>query len=452
MIDKIPPQAIQFEEAIIGALLIESSISEKVNNIIPEYFYKESNQIIFNAIQDLYRTGSPIDIITVPDKLKKMEKFDKIGGFNYIMGITNKINSSAHFDYHLAIVIQKYLQREIIRKCSDMITLAFSEDDVLTECEAELIELQNTLIDSTIGDISGQVINDILKESQDIAARKMIDRRDGKEIGIPVPIGVLYDILGGWQNGDLIYLAGRPSMGKTAVAIKFAKHAAKKGHKTIFFSLEMNNIPIADRAALGEVDINPEDWRNGRISDDDLNKYDRVRELFKDYDLKVYDKSSIRPEHVRAVCKKERPEIIFIDYIGLMKPNLGEKYQNRNLELGHISHELKAIAKDFNIPVIALSQLNRALDNRGSKVPNLSDLRDSGELEQDADIVIFPHRPYYYSKQDEDKGIIQFVVAKHRNGRTGIVEGSHNKYMNDFFDKRDDDFMNNDDLSSNEAF
>jgi replicative DNA helicase len=447
MFEKIPPQAIQFEEAILGALLVESSKSEKVSSILPEYFYKESHKLIFEAIQSLYRSSEPIDIITVPDKLMKLGTFDQVGGYMYVNELANKVNSGAHFDYHLAIVIQKYLQREAIRYSSEIIELSFSEDDILEEVETKLMEIQNLLINSTLGEITGSGIQEIMSQSKEIAIKKMTDRKEGKEIGISIPIGVLHQILGGWQQGDLVYLAGRPSMGKTAVAIKFAKHAAKKGAKTVFFSLEMNNIPIVDRAALGEVDIDPEDWKNGNITQEDLDKYDRVRDIFKEWHFKIYDKSSIRPEHIRAICKKDKPDIIFIDYIGLMKPNAGERFQNRNLEMGSISHELKAIVKDFNIPVICLSQLSRASDS----VPSLTHLRDSGELEQDADVVIFPHRPYYYSKQEEDKGIIEFHVAKHRNGRTGMVEGSHNKYMNDFFDKRDEELpiMNNDDLQTN---
>lgn len=433
---KIPPQAIELEEIVIGAYLIEPELKDKIHEASPEIFYKEANQKIYNLIKDLYNDRKPIDILTVTQRAKEKGVLEEIGGAAYITALTSNIASAAHFDYHLTIVKQKFIQREIIRVSSSIQAKAFNDEpETIEDCEAELSDLITFLTDQTVGDITGQTISKITEDSINNAARRMIDKREGNEVGISIPIGRLQDILGGWQKSDLVLIAARPSMGKTAVAVKFAKHTAKRGYKTLFFSLEMPKVQLNDRAVLGETDIDPTEWRNGDIDEEDIEKVEAIKKMVEKWPFIIYDKAQMKPEQIRAICKKEKPDIIFIDYLQLMKTNAGRKYENRNLEIGSISEDLKAIAKDFDIPVVTLSQLSREVEKRGSKIPQLSDLRDSGSLEQDADVVIFPYRPFRYSEDPEDEGIIQFVIAKHRNGEIGTIEARHNQYMNDFYDK-----------------
>lgn len=431
----MPPQAVDLEEVLIGSLLLESDLWDKIQDVDAEYFYKESHQVIFKSIAQLYTDKEPIDLMTVTNRLRSNGELDNIGGPVFLTSLMSSVVSGSHFDYHLHIIKQKYIQREIITITHEINRLAYSDDtESITECEKKITTLQNFLIDQTVGDIDGESIHNLTIKSINAAQDRISIKNQGEEVGIPIPIGRLQDILGGWQRTDLVLIAARPSMGKTAVAIKFAKYAAKRGYKSLIFSLEMSKISLTDRAVLGETDINPEDWRNGNISSSELDKIDAVRDKIKSWPLIIYDKSGLRPEQIYSICKKERPDIIFIDYIQLMKKNKGEKFDRKDLEIGHLSSEMKSIAKEFTIPVIALSQLNRSLEVRASKVPTLGDLRESGNLEQDADIVIFPYRPYVYTGEKTDKGKIEFIIAKHRNGRTGAVDAGHNNYMNDFFD------------------
>lgn len=434
----MPPQAVDLEEIILGSILIENDLWDKINQIIPEIFYKEANQIIFKSIQSLYSRKEAIDIMTVTEQLKKSGDLETIGGVARITELVSRIGSAAHFEYHLTIVIQKYILREIIRTTSEMSRAAYYDDDESIDiCENKLTELQNFIINNTIGEINGKTIYNLTKKSTELAEIRRINREEGKDVGVPIPLRVIQDVIGGWQKQDLVIIAARPSMGKTAVAIDFAKYTAKRGYKTLFFSLEMSAISLNDRAILAEAEINPEDWRNGDIDNEDIEKVNVVANQVKHWNLVIYEKSAMRPEEIHSVCKKEKPELIIIDYIQLMRPNRGEKFNgNKNNEVGHITSCLKGIAKDFDIPVLALSQLNRELERRGSKVPGMADLRDSGNIEQDADIIIFPHRPYRYSNEETDKNKIEFYIAKHRNGRTGKVEAMHNDYINKFFDEQ----------------
>lgn len=433
---KIPPQAIDLEEALIGALLIESTRHDLIPRMKPEMFYKESSQVIFKAIQHLYTSKKAIDILTVSERLMSTNELEQVGGATHIAELTDHVSSSAHAEYHYYIVVQKYILRRIIQVTSEVQMIAFQDDDQqIEECQRVLHQLDEDITSEIIGEINTRDIFSIADQSINNAIQRMTDLERGIVPGIPCGIGSLHTVTSGWQKQDLIYIAARPSMGKTAVAIHFAKHAAKKGYRVLFFSLEMSDVSIIDRAILGETDINPTYWKNGQIGQESIALFESVMNQTKTWSITVSDKSSIRPDQVHAIAKKESPDIIFIDYIQLMKPSPGSKYQNRNLELGSISHDLKAIAKDFNIPVVALSQLNRDIDHRGSKIPTLSDIRDSGELEQDADVVIFPYRPEVYSDDQQDKGVIQFIIAKHRNGETGIVDARHNRYMNNFFDE-----------------
>lgn len=442
---KIPPQAIELEELLLGTLMIESYLYDQIPEIKAEIFYKEANRQIFNAIQLLYDQKKPVDILTVTEKLKETKHIDECGGAIYVTSLTSKIASGSHFQYHKQIVIEKYILRLIIQKTSEIQNNCFADEfDQATELVNDLYKSVNSEIDI---EMSVDKFNDLVTESKDQATIKMNNREKGIKPGIPIPIGKLQDIIGGWQKGDLIYIAARPSMGKTAVSLKFAKHSAKNNFRTLFFSLEMTKISLTDRMILGETEICPDRWKNGELFEHDFQEIEIAQSKIRNWPLFIIDKSAIKTDHVRSICKKMKPDIIIIDYIQLMTANRNKKNDNRNIELGSISHDLKSIAKDFNIPVIAISQLNRNIDSRGSKIPTLSDLRDSGELEQDADLIIFPFRPFVYDENPENKGIIEYIIAKHRSGQTGVIKGRHNQYMNDFYDYETDknqEFNNND--------
>lgn len=417
--DKIPPQAIDIERAILGALLLDKECQDVIDNIKPEMFYDDKHVVIFQKIKALYDAKDSIDILTVSDGITSISP-------SYITQLTANIGSGSHIGEHFAILVQKYIQREILKRCYRLYEGQFEDKDIdetLSEL-SKLIEDVNSIIST------GSVIksyNQLIEESLSLLDSRIINRQKGIKPGIPIPFNDLQDTLGGWQKEDLIYIAARPGMGKSAVSIWMAKEAAKAGFKALFFSLEMSDVAIIDRAMLGETEIDPDSWKLGTVSDFDIQK---VNELKRDIDLYVVDKSAIRCTEINGICRKERPDIIFIDYIQLMTPE--RELGNRNLELGEISHRLKGIAKEFKIPVVAMAQLNRDVEKRGDKRPILSDLRDSGELEQDADIVIMLFRHGFYS--EDPNNLIELNVCKHRNGRTGRLFISHNRYMNNFKD------------------
>ena len=432
--EKIPPQAIEIESTLLGALLFDRDTHDLIDDIEEVIFYKNAHQTIFKAIKKLRVAKKPIDILTVTDELKTMGKLDEVGGAYYITALTSRIGSGFHVNEHYLIVLEKYIARKSILICSEMMKLAYSDCDI-EEIEEKINEMKSFFEAKTQQSNIGVLVSVVGKESMLKAKKRAADRQAGTMPGINTGFGKLQGMLGGWQPGDLIFLAARPSMGKTAIAIHFAKAAANRGNKVLFFSLEMNALSITDRFVLGNTIINPEAWRNGSITNFELALYEEENKKIKNSKMIIYDRSSLRPSEVSAICKREKPDIIIIDYIQLMKVNRGEKFQNRNLEVGSISHELKVIAKEYHIPVIALSQLSRSLDSRGVKVPTLSDLRDSGELEQDADLVIFPYRPYVYSNSFIDYGVMELIVAKHRNGRIGAIGIKHNEYINNFFEE-----------------
>lgn len=431
---KLPPQCIDIEQAILGTFLLERESWEFIRLVRDEMFYKESNKIIFESIVTLYNEKKPIDMLTITEDLKSNGKLEEVGGAVYLAELTKNISSAQHLDYHIHIFIQKYLQRVIISKSNDIMNDAYDDDCELDDLVGKIEQMFKSVLDEVDQDMTVFKFYDTVFQSRQLAEQRMIDLERGKLPGIHIPIGVLQDMIGGWQKGDLIYIAARPSMGKTAVAAHFAKFASKRGFKTVFFSLEMSKIALTDRMVLGETGIEPDRWRNGELSYSDFDLIDKKHVELSGWPLFINDKPSIRPEDVEMVCKRIRPDIIFLDYIQLMRSPRGRKYDNRNLELGEISHRLKAIAKEYEIPVICCSQLNRNIDSRGNKIPTLSDLRDSGELEQDADLIIFPYRPFVHTRDPNDIGKIEFYIAKHRNGKVGMAAARHNEFINDFYD------------------
>lgn len=438
-----PPQAVELEEVILGALMLEKDAYDKVEGILePNCFYKPAHQHIFSSIQDMHKRQSPIDILTVTQDLKARNKLEICGGPFYVGSLTSKVANAAHLNHHAKIVAQKFLQRELIRISSEMNHDAFDEtidvDDMISEGEKKLANLRDGLI---VGE-TAKVFKKCLGESYDEYVVKHSNYKQGLTSGVPTGFPGLDNILGGWQKSDLIIIGGRPSMGKTAVALFCARIAAMAGCPTAFFSLEMSSTQLTNRVVTS-YGVNPERLRDGNLFDWEFEKYN---ECIKDlYEIPLYidDKAGANIPYINRVCrklhKKGQLQLIIIDYIQLITNN--GRGKSREQEVSEISRAMKILAKDLNVPVILLSQLSRKLEERPAsmRVPLLSDLRESGAIEQDADVVLFPFRPSVYGiEEDTDGNIIsanegKIYIKKHRNGKLGDVAFKSNDTMSDFF-------------------
>jgi len=478
---KIPPQALDLEEAVLGAIMVEKDAIISILDVLkPESFYKESHQTIFKTVIELSTRLEPIDLLTVSEELRRKNQLEEIGGPVYLAQLTSKVGSAAHLEFHAKIIAQKYIQRELIRVSSDIQNRAFDDsidvDDLLDYSEMELFKVAEGNIKRET-----QQINSLVKQ-----ALKNIEeagkREDGLS-GVPSGFSDLDRMTSGWQKSDLVIVAARPSMGKTAFVLSMAKKMAVD-HKTpvAFFSLEMANLQLVNRLIVSESGIASEKIRNGRL---DPHEWTQLVVKIKDLtEAKIFidDTPALSIFEFRAKCRRLKAQhdvgIIVIDYLQLMTGPTETK-GNREQEVSTISRSLKAIAKELNVPIIALSQLNRSVETRGgNKRPQLSDLRESGAIEQDADVVIFIHRPEYYGfLEDEDgnslAGLAEIILSKHRNGAVGDIKLRFEKEMARFSDLDDVDYsdylnkanvnavspavtyksrMNEDGLSGNEGF
>ena len=433
---KIPPQALDLEEAVLGAIMLEKDAILTVLDILePASFYKEAHQTIYETAQALSQQEKPIDLLTVTEELRKAEKLESVGGAVYISQLTSRVGSAAHLEYHARIVAQKYIQRELIRVSSDIQERAFDEgsdvDDLLDFSERELLNIAE-------GHIKKETIklNNLVK-----AALEQIEeagKRKDSLSGVPSGFTRLDRLTSGWQKSDLIILAARPSMGKTAFVLSMARNMAVDHSRPVaFFSLEMSSIQLVNRLIIGETQLSSDKIRTGRLENYEWEQLEyKIKDLEK-APVYVDDTPAISIFEFRAKCRrlKQKYDIqaVVIDYLQLMT---GSKDSgSREQEVSNISRSLKSVAKELDIPVIALSQLNRSVEMRsGNKRPQLSDLRESGAIEQDADLVLFIHRPEYYGIDvDEEgnslKGVAEIIVAKHRNGPTGDI---HLKFIREF--------------------
>ena len=444
----VPPRAIEFEEAVLGALMIEKDAYSLVSEILkPQSFYEIKHQKIYQAIQNLSIAQNPVDIITVTEELRKQGDLELVGGPFYITQLSSKVVSSANIEYHARIVAQKHLARELISYTSRIQTRAFDEtidvDDLMQDAEGELFEIsqQNMKKDYT-------QINPVIDNAFELL-RKAAARTDGLS-GLETGFTQLDKITSGWQNSDLIIIAARPAMGKTAFVLSMAKNITVNYHQPVaIFSLEMANVQLVNRLISNVCEIPSEKLKSGQLAQYEWSQLDiKVKELY-DAPLYLDDTPSLSIFELRTKARRLVREhgikLIIIDYLQLMNAN-GTKTSNRQEEISTISRSLKGLAKELNIPIIALSQLNRNNESRegiDGKRPQLSDLRESGAIEQDADIVCFIHRPEYYKiYEDENKndmrGMAEFFIAKHRNGAVGHIllrfRGEYIKFTN-----RDDD-------------
>ncbi len=440
----LQPQAPELEEAVLGALMIEKDAYSLVSEILrPESFYEHRHQLIYAAITDLAIQQKPIDILTVTEQLRSRGDLEEVGGPFYITQLSGKVASSAHIEYHARIIAQKFLARELISFTSSIQTKAFDEtqdvDDLMQEAEGKLFEIsqQNMKKDYT-------QINPVIQEAYEML-QKAAARTDGLS-GLSSGFHQLDKMTSGWQNSDLIIIAARPAMGKTAFVLSMAKNMAVNNKVPVaLFSLEMSNVQLVNRLIVNVCEIPGEKIKSGQLAPYEWGQLDyKIKELY-DAPLYVDDTPSLSVFELRTkarrLVREHGVKIIIIDYLQLMNAS-GMSFGSRQEEVSTISRSLKGLAKELNIPIVALSQLNRGVENRegiDGKRPQLSDLRESGAIEQDADMVCFIHRPEYYKIYTDEKGndlhgMAEIIIAKHRNGAVGDVllrfRGEYARFQN----------------------
>lgn len=427
---RVPPQATDLEEVILGAMMLEKDAVNAVIDILkPEAFYKEVHQKIFTAIQELFAKSEPVDILTVTNQLKLNGVLEVVGGAYYISQLTNRVVSAANIEFHARIVLQKHIQRELIRISTDIINNAYEDTtdvfDLLDSAEQGLFAVSETNLRrsfSTMPDLVKQAIEDI----------EGAKNSDSNLRGVPSGYTELDRITSGWQKSDLIILAARPSMGKTAFALNIARNIAVDFERPVaFFSLEMSSVQLVTRLISSETYLPAEKLRRGDLADHEWQQLNsRITPLVK-AKLFIDDSPQLSIFELRAKCRRLKQQhdiqMVFVDYLQLMTGATDNMRGNREQEISNISRSLKSLAKELDVPVLALSQLSRNVESRpGSKKPILSDLRESGAIEQDADMVIFIYRPEYYGMTEDEEGnstVGQAVIniAKHRNGKLGDV-------------------------------
>ncbi len=426
---RIPPQAVELEEAVLGAIMLEKDAVLSVLDILKrESFYKEAHQKIYQAIVDLSSNEKAIDILTVTEELKKKKDLEDIGGPLYITQLTSKVASAAHLEFHARIIQQKYIQRELIRVSSTIQKLAYDEtmdvNDLLDHAESELFEIAEGNIKQETSKIN-VLIKDALDQIQKAA------KREDHLSGVPSGFTKLDRLTSGWQNSDLIIIAGRPSMGKTAFVLTMARNIAVDHKRPVaFFSLEMESTQLVTRLIVSETELPSNRIRNGRLEEYEWKQLEYKIKTLIDAPIYIDDTPAISVFELRAKCRRLKVQydvqLIIIDYLQLMTSS-SDMRGSREQEVSTISRALKSIAKELDVPIIALSQLNRSIELRsGNKRPQLSDLRESGALEQDADLVLFIHRPEKYDLFEDEKGnsligLAEVILAKHRNGPVGDI-------------------------------
>ena len=420
---KLLPQSIDAEEAVLGAILVNPNSLGRVEEYInPESFYKPAHKMIYSTMLELYKKNIPIDIVTVSESLRSNEKLEEAGGREYINDLALNVVTTANVEYYAKIVQEKGIKRELINAGSELISMGYDSEESDTVLDKVQKMIFNIASQKSTGEMSP--IEDLLSES----LKQIEDRYNNKEDLIGVTTG-FYDLdmlTSGLQKSDLIILAARPSMGKTAFALNLAQNVALKGKKAVaIFSLEMPKIQLAKRMLCSQAEVDMQRINSGHIDTKDFNKIMEAMDKLSDTRIHIDDSPAVSATDIKSKCRKLMLEekdlgLIVIDYLQLMEG--GGNPNDRNQQISAISRSLKGLARELNVPIIALSQLSRGVEQRNDKRPMLSDLRDSGAIEQDADIVMFIYRDEYYNKEEvENKGKAEIIIAKHRNGPTGTI-------------------------------
>jgi replicative DNA helicase len=439
--EKIPPQSIEMEQSLLGALLIDrDAIIKMADMVSPDDFYKDAHKMIYESIRDLYEKREPIDLLSLSGKLEEKKQLEIVGGRSYLATLANMVPTASHVLHYAKITQNKATLRRLISAASDIVSLGYNEneevDRLLDQAEQTLFNVSQKFLKKTF-----IPINDVLAETFDRIDE--LHRSAGKMRGIPTAFADLDNLLAGLQKSDLIILAARPSVGKTTFALDIARNVALKSKGSVgMFSLEMSKEQLVDKLLCAEAGVDLWKMRTGKLSDkgedDDFTRINRAMAQLSEARIFIDDSANANIMEIRTKCRRLQSEhgldLIVIDYLQLMEGR-GNK-ENRVQEVSEISRNLKAIARELNVPVLALSQLSRSVESRDSHIPRLADLRESGSIEQDADVVMFIYRQKLYNEDvpDEKKNIAEIIVAKHRNGPIGSIKL--------FFDEKNVTFRN----------
>jgi len=429
---RMPPQAVEVEQSVLGAMLIErEAIPRAIEILPPDSFYSAKHSRIYEAILALFERGNPVDIITVTEELKRKEQLDEVGGAYYVTELTSRVANAANVEYHARIIAEKSLVRKLIETMSALIGDAYDPGsdafELLDRAEGDIFRISDTQLRR-----SASSMNDVLKET--LARLQSIHGREGGVTGVPSGFSKLDQMTGGWQPSDLIIIAARPSMGKTAFALAAARNAALHPQMptgVAIFSLEMSSQQLAQRMLTSEARVDAQAARTGRMDEEDWPRLARAAGRLSEAPIFIDDTPGLTILELRAKCRRLKAEhdigLVIVDYLQLMHTTSLGRNSNREQEIAHISRSLKSLAKELNVPVVALSQLSRAVETRGGdKRPQLSDLRESGSIEQDADVVTFIYRPERYGITVDEhgnstEGLAEIIIGKQRNGPIGDV-------------------------------
>ena len=434
MMDRVPPHNNEAEQSVIGAIFLEPQALITASEIlIPEDFYRRAHQMIFQTMQSLSDQGKAIDVVTVTEELSVKKELEDVGGLSYISELANAVPTAANIAHYAKIVEEKALLRRLINVATKIVQDSYTREDeveaLLSEAEKKMMEVANR---KNGGDFKH--VKDVLVDTFDNIEK--LQSRQGDVTGIPTGFRDLDHITAGFQRNDLIIVAARPSVGKTAFALNIAQSAAvQAGENVAIFSLEMGADQLIMRMLCAEGNIDAQALRTGALTTEDWGKLTMAMGSLSNSGIYIDDSAGVRVNELRAKCRRLAQEhglgMIIIDYLQLIQGS-GRPGENRQQEVSEISRSLKGLARELKVPVIALSQLSRGVEQRQDKRPMMSDLRESGSIEQDADIVAFLYRDDYYDKESESKNMIEIIIAKQRNGPTGTVTLAFKKEFNKF--------------------
>ncbi|KMY55894.1 MULTISPECIES: replicative DNA helicase [Bacillaceae] len=434
--DRIPPQSIEAEQAVLGAIFLEPAALTVASEIlIPEDYYRTAHQKIYNTMLKLNDHGKAVDVVTVTEELAATKDLEDVGGVTYLTELAESVPTAANIEYYARIVEEKSLLRRLIRTATTIAQEGYNREDevdaLLNEAEKSIMEVAQRKNTSAFHNIK-----DVLVRTYDNI--EMLHNRKGDVTGIPTGFAELDHMTAGFQRNDLIIVAARPSVGKTAFALNIAQNVATKTDENVaIFSLEMGAEQLVMRMLCAEGNINAQNLRTGSLTDEDWRKLTMAMGSLSNSGIFIDDTPGVRIGEIRSKCRRLKQEhglgMILIDYLQLIQGS-GRSGENRQQEVSEISRSLKALARELEVPVIALSQLSRGVEQRQDKRPMMSDIRESGSIEQDADIVAFLYRDDYYDKESENKNIIEIIIAKQRNGPVGTVQlafvKEYNKFVN----------------------
>lgn len=421
MSDRLQPQNIEAEQAVLGAMLnSKEAVPKAFQWLKDKHFYKDAHAVIYRAMEELFSKGEPIDTITTCHQLKQSKQLDKVGGAYYVSGLVGASPTTANVESHAKQVFKKWHLRELILLSHNLASDAYDDtkdsDDIIDTAEQSIFNIAQSRVKGGF-----TATKDIVHDAMDVFDERS---RNGGIAGIATGLRVLDNITAGFHKGELTVIAGRPSQGKTSLALTIARNMAVKGRTVGFFSLEMTKVELVSRLLIAEARIDGQEMRTGKLKPEGWSKLMATAHIIAEAPIFFDETPVMNITQIRAKARRlkseHNAEVIFVDYIGLM--NDTGKELRRDLQVGIITRGLKALAKELNVIVVAISQLSRRVEERKPQIPVLSDLRDSGSIEQDADVVIFLYRKYFYSNNYEDKGKALLIIAKQRNGETGRRE------------------------------